>query len=497
MRETAGLNRTELIGQLLQIGHGKLDIYVPICSQAVKEEPELFAHLIAWNDRKGEVRDSKVAFPVIALRGDKDLELYENAAAHLCLLDPRNLVRAVEFHRSLNAVMTYPPPGRYTVKHGAGNMLETAVLKYIRAREANRKWWIKTAVQHKKSLKALYALYHIKPNGLAQDILFDRKKPKGSVWEAIAELKNMSPQEAAGTILNYNIPFLIAVGALGGIKNKPDISLALMEKMSGNELINNTNMLKNMGVFENPVLRSAYDDAVERAKKDKRVSTMKAGKAASVATDKKAAEKMEALQNEKLEQLGGIEGNWLVLGDKSGSMHTAIEMARQLAALIAQQVKGEVNLVFFNTSPTRYDVTGKTLSEIKDMTKRITANGGTSIGCGLDLMREKKEIVNGIAICSDGGDNTAPHFHEAYKKYVATMGVEPTVYHFWVPGENDHMSHYCKMSGIHVQKLDCTKVDAYSVPNLVRSMRASSYQLVDDIMSTPLLTFKEVFKENG
>src|SRR5574343_191147 len=473
--EKSTISRNKIINKLLHLGHGDLGIYTQIGLQAVHEESELFAHLIAWNFEKGEVRDSKVAFPVLALRGDEDLELYENAVAHLLLLDPRNLVQAVVFHKELKNL-------GYTGRSSAKRMMKNGIEQYIRVREGNKGWWTRTALQHRSSLKELYARFHIKPNPFAQAILFEKKKQKGTVLEALSHLKTMSPIEAAGTILHYKIPFIVAIGALGGLKNKPDIIMALIDQMSGNELINNTEMLRRMGVFENPVLKSAYDSAVERMRGDKRVSTLKATKAAKAIKDEKISQKMQHIQEEKLSQLGGIDGDWLVLGDRSGSMQKTIQLTREIASLIAQQVNGDVHLVFFNTAPNRYDVTGKTLKEINNMTSRINASGGTSIGCGLELINGANISVNGIAICSDGGDNTHPYFHEEYRKYAWKMGIAPTVYLFHVPGDSDVLSHYCQIEGIPVQKFDMAKADYYSLPNLVKTFRSNRYTLVDEIM---------------
>lgn len=486
------ISKNQLINQLIRVGHGNFDVYRDTITPAVKEEPELFAHLIAWNHIKGEVRDSKVAFPILALRGTPDLELYENAVAHLLLLDPRNLLRAVEYHSSLNHIESYQ------VRGGAGNLLEMGIRKYIKIREATPPWWIRTALQHRKSLKSLYARYHVRPNELAEDVLFKRQYHKGSVFEALTKLKDMPAIEAAGTILNFKIPFLIAIGALGGIKGKPDLLMALIERMSGNELINHTEMLRKAGVFDSPVLKAAFDNAISRAKKDKRVSTLKAGKAAEKIGDKKVAAKMASLQEDKLAQLGGIDGDWLILGDRSGSMDRSIDMARFTAALIAQQVKGQVHLIFFNVHPMKYNVTGKTLEEIKEMTKRINATGGTSIGCGVELLREQNILVNGIVICSDGGDNTRPLFADAYRKYSTQMGIDPTVYHFWMPGEDDQLSHYCRQQNITVQKYDLSKdTDYYSLPNIIKTLRASNFALLDEIMQTPLLTINVALAKRG
>jgi len=496
--EKTVVTRNQIVNQLMRVGHGKFDIYTDIGLKAVLTEPELFAHMIAWNNKFGQVRDTKVAFPVIALRGEQDVELYENACAHLCTLDPRNLVRAVQFHKELSKpqpMMVNSSPA----KGGSGRMLKDSIHRYIKSREQHRQWWDKTALQHRKSMKALYALYHIKPNKRAQDVLFKKLKPKGSVFEALKNLKSMKADEAAGTILNFSIPFNIAIGAIPDLKDKPDIALALIERMTGNELITNTNMLKRLGVFENPTLKSAYDSAISRMSKDKKVGTLKATRAKEFVTDKKAKAKLKQVEEQQLAKLGGIEGDWLVLGDKSGSMEKGIELAKMIAGLIAQQVKGKVHLVFFNDQPTYFDVSGMDYAEICEITKRQRADGMTSVGVGLDYLIKKGEIINGIAIATDGAENRSPLFHDAYRKYANLHGMEPPVYIFEIKsgmwGCSNTVTPCCERAGILAETFNMENVDFYSLPNVIKTMRTSRYTLVEEIMEVPLLTFEDVFNK--
>ena len=478
------ITQNQIVNQILRIGHGDLSTFTEVGLKAVTHEPELFAHLIAYNQKRGEVRDSKVALPVIALRGERDMEFYENAAAHLCLLSARDLVRAVRYHKSLSVTT-----------NGGAQWLKTAVELYLRKREKQRGWWDRTALQHRGSLKTLYAMNHIKPSGRADSILFKRQYPKGSVFAKLPQLKNMKPDEAAGTILNYKIPFLIAVGALGGIKDKTDIILALIEGMSKAELINNTAALKRWGVMENSTLKAAYDEGLTSEKKKGKVSTLKAGRAAEAVTDKKLKKKLERVQEEQIEKKGGIEGDWLVLADRSGSMEQSIEVAQHVSSILARQVKGQVHLIFFNTNPTYFDVTGMTFEKIKEATRRMYASGGTSIGCGLDMAFSKGYVVNGIAICSDGGENTAPRFATVYGKYCEKAGVEPTIYLFHVPGDRDDLSRSVSAAGFQMEKFSLgSRPDYYVLPQLAETMHTSRYTLVDKIMETKLLRFEDVFK---
>lgn len=496
MKESTVVSRNQLISNILHIGHGSLNIFKDIALKGVESEPELFGHLIAWNYKRGQVRDSKVALPVLALQGPlDDDELNENAVAHLCLLDPRNLIKAIQFYASLIQPRKWPWPQPETTSDA---WLKSGIRQYLKVREANRGWWIRTALQHRKSLKTLYAMNHIKPNPYAQKILFERNYPANSVFAKLGQLKNMSQEEAAGTILNHNIPFLVAMGAVGKMKGKPDLIMALLQNMSRAELITNTKIFEKLGVFSSSMLNAAYEKAMEKTKGDKKVSSLKTTKAKQAVKGKKAKAKLEQIEEEGTRTLGGIEGDWLVLGDRSSSMRESMETAKSVASLLAHQVKGKVYLIFFNTAPTFFDVTGKSYSEISEQTRRVTSGGMTSIGCGLDFIAQLGIIVNGIAICSDGGENTQPLFVRMYKRYADQLGIEPPVYLFHVPGDPNGLSKDCVNNQVLLETFELGRqVDYYSLPNIVQTLKASRYSLVEEIMETPLLTFKNVFGEGS
>lgn len=476
-----GITTQQMIGNLVRVGHKSLELYKEEGLKVVDQDPNLFAHLVAWNYQNGEIRDAKVALPVTALKGEPGGRkvYHNNAIAHLLLLDPRNLVRAIYFNKSW--------------KNGTGSrtLLKYGIERYLRIREDKPGWWDRTALQHRDSLKTLYALNHIKPHPRAQGILFERKYPRDSVFEALRHLKNMAPDEAAGTILTHRIPFPIAIGALGGIKKNTGVILSLIENMSGAELITNSKMLSRLGVMENPALKSAYEKGIGKAQKDKRVSTLKAGRASEFIEDKKVKAKLEKLQEAKIDDLKGIEGDWLVLGDMSGSMSFAIEKAKEVAAFLSRAIKGNVYLVFFNDRPFLYDVSGKSLEEIQSQTSGIRAGGNTSIGCGLQLIMDKNIIVNGIAICSDGGENASPAFCLVYKTYEERMGISPNVYLLHIQGQDsDRLS--VSARDIPYEKLEMSEIDYYGLPSLARVLRTTRYSLIDEILNSKLLTIDEV-----
>lgn len=475
-----GLTVQRIISELTRSPHGNLAEYAPLAKQAVGQDPDFFAHLIAWNEKNGQIRDAKAALPVLSLQ--TGYPYLENSFAHLAMLDPRTLMKALRFAKE---------PGIVTAK--SKRQLLRVVERYLRTREAAPNFWTKTTVQHRASMKSLYAMFHIRPEAIYDAILFKGVRPPGSVWEAIHSLKGAPPEVAARLITEHRIPFLIATQALGGRMDKA-IVLAIMERMTPSELVTNSKYLEKLGVREVPELRAAYEEGLKRVAESKKVA-LKTSVAAKSVTDPTLKKQLDAAQEKQLQNLAA-EGNWLVLGDRSSSMQVSIEASRNIAGTLAKMVKGEVHLIFFNNSPQYLNVTGKSYEEVLAATRNVTATGGTSIGCGLQYILEKGVEVNGIAVVSDGGENGLPIFAQVYQRYCEKFGSTPPVYFYFVRGQDpDVFTHNMKVSGIEMQVFDLRGgVDYYSLPNLVATMRPSRYSLLDEIMSTPLVTLNEVLK---
>jgi hypothetical protein len=488
-----GLTQRQIIAELTtRSTHGDLGSYVPVGHKAATSDPDFYAHLTAWNAMKGEVRDAKVALPVIGLAaamspvtgGVRYGQYAENALAHLATLDPRSLVTALAFTRTVGT------PRR---------MFDRLIERYLRELETNRGKWERRALQHRAALHTLYARARVKPSPYAKAILFERLYLPGSAFEAVAQLKDMGTNEAASAIQKFQIPFLVADGALGKRNRDPDLVLALIRQMSPAELVTNTKSLEQRGIRSVPALRAAYEEALAKAGESKRAtSTLKTARAAEVLAEESPvlAAKLQGLQERQL-GAGSIEGDWLVLGDRSGSMSASIQVAMEVAAALARAVKGLVHLVFFNAAPTYFDVTGKSLDEIRHICRGVAATGGTSIGVGLNYVLDRKLAVNGIAIVSDAYENTPPTFVDRYRAYVARHTDEPPVYLYRLAGSHGYgdtdLAKSMAAAGLELVEFDLRgQVDYYALPNIVQTMRASRYTLLDEIASVPLLTLNEV-----
>lgn len=493
MTETA-VDKNRLIAELSKSPHGKLEEYQKVGLQAAREDPEFFSHLISWNERKGSIRDSKVALPMVYLQARSDRgaltvlgeQFVSNALAHLALLNPRDLVRGLRFALAHRPV-------------GFNNAIRKMTARYLMAREANTGWFQRQALQHRLAMQELYALSHTKAGPLAKAALFTKGDtyPKWTVFNTVRNLKDMSPSEAAGHIMEKKISFMVAWRALG-VKAKEEATLmALISRMTPTELTTNTKWLVKAGIKTNPVLRAAYEEGLKRAGEKTRgkVQTFKTTVAAdSLDEDDPIREKLRGLQEKQIKNLPGIEGNWLVLADKSGSMEVAIEASRVISATLAKMVKGQVHLVFFDTSPRHLDVTGDDYDTIVKKTAAVTAAGGTSIGVGLQYILERGIQVDGIVIVSDGAENQYPQFGAVYEVASQKWGKKVPVYLYLLQGL-DHPQHTivflanCDRVGATPVKFDLRvgQVDYYSLPNLISTMRVNRYSLLDEIMETPLL----------
>lgn len=348
-------------------------------------------------------------------------------------------------------------------------------------------------IQHRDSMKTLYGRSRYKASARCGEVL-QGKYPAGSTFAVIQNLKDMSPTEAAAAVLERKIPFLIARGALGARIKEVDVLMALITRMSPTELVTNMKWLEKLGVKTVPALRAALEEGLKKASGSS-ANILKTSVAVEEVEDEVIKENLRGLQERQIQKQVGVEGDWLVLVDKSGSMKICIETGQHIAAALAKFVKGRVDLVFFDTTPRHVPVAGKTFNEISALTRHVTANGGTSIGCGLQWALDAQLQYGGIAIVSDGGENNTPWFVDVYDKYSKKMDCEPTVYFYRLAGqEGDSFSPMARDRKLDVQLFDLTSsdIDYYALPNLVQTMRTNRYSLIDEIMAVPLLTLDKV-----
>ena len=463
--------RLEMLNSLLTTPHRKLEDVTEIHQLMVELDPIFYGHLAVWYQKNGDVRDHKEVFLGHLLASN----LIEHRDAGFLMLPqfpPYQVARIVDFMKV----------HRGKVPRSA----RTAVSRYLKEREKNAKFFDRAALRNRKAMKHLYASLHIKPSDRADAVLFKDKPPEDSLAFALKKLaKAATPLEQAQLIVDCKIPYTIAVGAVKQIT--PTVLVALINAMSPQETINNLKSLQQRGAMEHPEVKALIDEKLQQAQKSDRVSAYKARVAAEAANlDAETTAKLEKVTDEQVKKRGKISKPTALLVDKSGSMQKALEVGKRLAALISGISEADLFVYAFDTMPYPVEAKGKELSDWERAFQYLKAGGGTCIGCGMEALRRKKQLVDQVILVTDEQENHAPYFHDAYQTYCREMAVMPNVAIVKVGNACDWVETQLKQKQAPVETFTFAG-DYYSLPNLVPLLsRPSRLELLMEILDTPL-----------
>src|SRR5262249_4314784 len=154
------------------------------------------------------------------------------------------------------------------------------------------------------------------------------------------------------------------------------------------------------------------------------------------------------------------------LFDKSGSMNVALEVGRQLGALVSAVCAAELYAYAFDTIAYPLEPKGRAVADWEKALLGIHAGGGTSCGVALDWMARKRQRVEQIVLVTDEGDNTAPLFKDAYPAYCAALNVRPSVTVVKVGSASDLLERECRELGVPLHVFEF-RGDYYALPNVV------------------------------
>jgi hypothetical protein len=480
--------RLELLNSLLTTPHRQLERVAELHGNMLQKDPIFYGHLAVWYQRNGDVRDHQEVFIGNLLASS--LEEHRDAGfVMLQKFPPYQVGRIVDFMKQHC--------------HKVPRSARTAVRRYLEKREANPEFFDRAALRGRKAIKHLYATLHIKPSERANAILFKNAPPEDSLAYKVKQLaKAATPVEQARQIVEHHIPYTIAIGAIEAVT--PTVLVALIDAMTPQEVINNLKSLKAKGAMDNPDVKGLIDAKLERAKTDKRVSALKSRVAADVSQlDVATIAKLETIADEQVKRKGKITKSTALLVDKSGSMQQAIEIGKQIAALISGVTDADLFVYAFDTMP--YPVKPKLNRDslVRDLPdakatsdalyshwdrafQNIRAGGSTSIGCGIEAMRIKKQVAEQIILVTDQGENQAPYFSTAFDRYCSELSVQPSVIIIKVGNSYDWIETKLQERKIQVDTLEF-QGDYYSLPNLIPLLsRPSRLELLMEILETSL-----------
>jgi len=463
--------RVEMLDSLLTTPHRKLEDVAALHSVMVEQDPIFYAHLAVWYARNGHVRDHREVF-VATLLASTIPEHRDAGFAMLQELAPYQVARVVDFMK--RELKKMPRSAR------------TAVVRYLRMREASPSKFDKAALRNRKAMKHLYATLHIKPSERADLILFKGEPPKGSLAEKVKILaKAASPAAQAKAISEYGIPFPVAIGAIRSLT--PVVLVALIERMTPMEVINHLKALERRGATSHPQVKKLIDAKIAEAKSDKRVSAYKAKVAATAANvDAKTAESLTKVTEARVKSAGRIKRPTALFVDKSSSMTQAIEVGKQIATMLSGIAETDFYVYAFDGVPYFLQTSDTSLAGWENAFRHVKAGGCTSIGAPLAAMRRREQRVEQILIVTDEGENTAPYFGQEYDEYVKELKVKPDVLILKLGRASGYLERKLKEKKVTVESLTFSG-DYYSLPNLVPLVtRPSRMDLVLEILDLPL-----------
>ncbi len=465
--------RLSLLNSLLTTPHRELTAVASLHDGMVKRDPLFYGHLAAWYFDHGDVRDHKEVF-VASLLASSIEEHRAAGAALLTRLPPYQIARVVDFMK----------------KHlgKVPRSTRSATKQVLDALEKSWERFNRAAVRQKKALKHLYATLHLKPGARADAILFKDDPPEGSLALAVKTLaRARDPDEQARLITENRIPYPVAIGALS--KVEPPTLRALIEVMSPAEVVNNLGALKERGAFGHKATKKLIDDKLKAAETDGRVSAFKAKAALdAVDVDEDTAARFDAVTDAQVKKKGAITRSTAVLVDKSSSMTQAIEIGKRIAAMISGVTTGDLFVYAFDSAAFAIKAKGRELSHWEKAFALIRADGSTSIGAPLELMRQGGERAEQIVIVTDEGDNTAPLFHDAYLRYADDLMLRPDVIIVRVGSTASTVERALAAVGV-ASQVFTFKGDYYSLPNLIPLLsRPNRIELLAEIMKTRLPT---------
>jgi hypothetical protein len=462
--------RIQILNSFLTTPHGKLGELAPLHVSALERDPLFYGHLAAWYAGRGEVRDHKVLFVAHLLTSDF-AELRAAGWMLLQKLPPHQVAAALDHAKR--------------VIGKAPRMLKSAVVGYLRALEGNPERFDRAALRGKQDLKHLYAGLRIAPAPRAQRILFDEQPPLGSPLLALKQLARATePAEQARLIVEQRIPYPIAAGSIKTLT--PSVLVALIEMMTPQETINHLAALKRRGAFDHPEVKALVEAKLKAAERDTRVSTLKATRALKhVALDESTEALLTEVVDTRVANSARITRPTALLVDKSSSMTQAIDVAKEVAALVSA-VCTDFRVLAFDTEAFTVAAQGAERSAWERAFRMVKANGSTSIGAPLAKLARERHYVEQLVIITDMGENTAPLFHEAYAHYARELGVGPLVTIVAVGGSNERFLNRLREQAIPLTVWEFSG-DYYSLPNLLHFLnQPSRAELVEAIMAVPL-----------
>ncbi len=457
--------RQTLLNSFLEASHGKLQAQGEKHARALQLDPALYGHLSRWYQHNGTLRDHHELFSAHLLNSH-EAEFRGHAKVLVQTLRPYQVARIVRYSKE--------------VLKNRNRSLKSAVLFYLKRREADPLWFDECVLRDRRSMRYLYATLHIRPGERAQRVLFEEKPPVDSRLRVVRQLHTLRsyPREQARLIREHRIQFTTALGAAGPLV--PELLESLVYVMTPQQLINNLGFLQRRGALEVPALRAKVMEKIQLAKTESRVHDAKSLTALKhLAPDAGLRKELMEMSQTRLRARGSITKPTALLVDKSGSMEVCVEIGKMLACLCSTIAEAPLYVEAFDADSFTVSSPEATFDGWEKAFRHIRADGWTSLGAPLRKLRDKH--FEQILLISDGVENTQPLFCEELRRIGRDIEV------IWLKVGNagvTSLEESAARLGVALRTIPFHG-DYYNLPNLV-PLLCSKNTLVSEILECPL-----------
>lgn len=396
----------------------------------------------------------------------------------------------------------YYRPG---LRKGAPGIMQTGVKNFLKNLERDEKRFDAVSVRQYHALKALYGTYHVSPSATADLILFKDRPPEGSMRAAMKHISHIEdPVEWAKAVVTAGIPYPVAVGLLP-MEMTPIHLIGLINNMSPQELLNSVASLEARGALDNADVKALIEKKLDKAGNSKRVDALKAQKAAATVGAKvseSTRQKLEDVSNKQVRRIGSIKKPTALAIDASFSMNEAIDLGKEIGALVSPICKSTFACFTFNDMATLRDVKSDKKSDWDAALRFVKAIGPSDIGCVVPAAKKYAEKLRETApstplfeqflLVTDENENRFPGFAARLDEYRKATGINPSVVTVRIGKEaTDTLEKSLRALGFEVDvwtpDVKGGKVDYYSLPNLIPLLaKGSKAELLAEIMEVPL-----------
>ena len=467
-----------------------------------KKDPYFLAHLTSHIMKTSKSNDLRVFLTYVASLSSADgtpfspgsefkkPNLRYVSVAALQMLDPKLVERIVDI-----ADMKYGVPGYLNEADHFPTALRTAVVKYLRYREAHPEYLvgIKRAGLG-QVMRRLYRKTRTVPSDEAAKILRWKQKDRDiDFGKRDVDFTGLTDLQIAEMIREKKLPYIGVMGELARISKKvsPVIAVAMLEQATGNQAVIMHATFADAGILNDPEVMKLYEEKVKSAKTAlDRVERIKSTRENALTQTMLSQARAESRQKET----AGL-GKVFIHLDMSPSMERGKTVAEKSGAIMAECVNDPANNFRWGIFHNRGEVLPTPTKFVKEEFEQILFGRVCQHSTdAFALYSDARQFGADVDIMiSDGGHNTGDlgahirRYHERNPNHPKPKSM------LWVRVDSQHgVSNAIKdayeENGIPVAVMEPSALtESALVVEAVRNAMLGPVATVDTIMESDLL----------